>query len=575
MKRIGTVILLFLLLGTLVIPCFAAEDSPLSDENSADGVSESIDEEVPEDTSAVTEGSDDEPQPTAAPSGPPAGDSGGEPEQTAPPSAPPSDPPSSSEDHGDPSGGGQETPVSTPIRLVLDNENVYEGMTKAYKDGYVPTVNNGILTLVVPLIADGALKDNKLVVTPNLGAPNASPFEYKNYQKAFYLESHPVNRQDDAENADFVEAWLVWFDFPLKADRSNGTYSIVLDVQALDENGALVQKSITCYGTITDGVVTGANTDLPTAAGTGFGGGAVSAGFGGGSVSAGFGSGTEMKTPESQPKILIKSYTVSASPVTAGDDFTVTVTLWNTSETRSIQNMVVTVSCDSPSFVLKNDSSTIYVGDLEAGGSTDVELRYGTDLETPAQRYGVRLVMEYDNSDAVTLTSSGSVTVEVAQPLSVELSPFRMASEVNAGETIQLAFQVMNLGRGQVYNVRLELEVPGLEPVGTAFIGNMMAGTSAETSMNVFIGMKDGEDRYGFTSGILRLICEDASGQEFVQETDVATTVKELVIAPAADDGDEEEAVERASQWWISLAIGGAVIVVLATVALWKKRVKV
>ena len=507
MKRIVTVILFFLLLGILVVPCLAAEDSSSSEEAAAyiepaeasvDGASESVEAEEPEEASTAAEEPGGEPEQSAVVSDLPMEDSGDEPEQTAAPSD------TSSQSYREyteiPSGEVREATV----RLALDNENVYEGMTRAYKDGYVPTVNNGILTLVVPLIADGALKDNKIVVTPNLGAPNASPFEYKNYQKTFYLESHPVNYQDDAENVDFVESWLVRFDLPLKADRDNGTWSIVLDVQALDENGALVQKSITCYVTITDGVVIGANTDLPTA---------VSSSFGGGSVSAGFAGGTETKTPESQPKVLIKNYSVSDSPVTAGDEVTVVATLWNTSETRSIQNMVVTVSCDSSNFVLKNESSTFYIGDLEAGGSTDIEIKYSTDLETPAQRYSIRLAMEYDNSDAVTLSSSGSVMVEVAQAIKVELSPYRMASEVNSGEMIQMAFQVMNLGRGPVYNVRLELDVPGLNPVGTAFIGNMEAGTSADTSLNVFVSMKDEEERYGFTSGILRLIYEDVSGQ--------------------------------------------------------------
>ena len=553
MKRIVTVILFFLLLGILVVPCLAAEDSTSSETIlPEDGTSESFEDKEPKEASDTVEETRGESEQTAVFSELPMEESGEKPEQTTVPSDQTSDYPSSSDNTAAPSGEVLEASVS----LALDNENVYEGMDKAYKDGYLPIVENGVLTLVIPLIADGELKDDKIVVTPNLGDPNSSPFEYKNYQKTFYLSSNQVNRRDDAETVEYVESYLVCFDFSLKADRNNGTYSILLSVQARGENGALVQQSFTCYVTITDGVVTDASTAAPVA------------------VSSGFAGGTETKTPESQPKVLIKNYSVSDSPVTAGDEVTVVATLWNTSETRSIQNMVVTVSCDSSNFVLKNESSTFYIGDLEAGGSTDIEIKYSTDLETPAQRYSIRLAMEYDNSDAVTLSSSGAVMVEVAQAIKVELSPYRMASEVNSGEMIQMAFQVMNLGRGPVYNVRLELDVPGLNPVGTAFIGNMEAGTSADTSLNVFVSMKDEEERYGFTSGILRLIYEDVSGQEYVQETSIATTIKELVISAVADDGEELETAERASQWWISLVIGGAVIVGLTAVALWQKRAK-
>lgn len=521
MKTIRTMILIWMLLCASVLPCFAAEDN---------GASEDVILEInaaPADSVADVGG-------TAG-----AGDA---------PAEPPTETVPSPEDQPDLSDADGEIPLATASpRLALDNENVYEGMDKAYRDGYVPAVQDGILTLVVPLIADGALKDDKIVVTPNLGDPVSSPFIYKNYQKTFYLSTNPVNRQDGAENAEYAESWLVRFELPLRADRSSGTWPILLDVQAVGEDGAAVQQSFTCYVTITDGVVTGADAATPAA------------------VIAGAGVGAETGTPGSQPRVLVRRYTVSASPVTAGDEFTVVATLWNTSETQRVQNMVVAVSCDSENLVLKNESSTIYIGELAPGGSTDVALRYGADPETPAQRYGIRLTMEYDNSDAVTLSSAGSLTVEVVQPLRVELSPFHMASEVDAGETLELAFQVMNLGRSPVYNVHLALDVPGLDPVGSAFIGDMQGGTAADMGMKVFVGTKDEGERYGFTAGSLRLIYEDAGGTAYEQETEVSTTIRRLVIddASGVENGDEPA---RASQWWISLIIGGSVIAVLASV---------
>jgi hypothetical protein len=233
--------------------------------------------------------------------------------------------------------------------------------------------------------------------------------------------------------------------------------------------------------------------------------------------------------------------------------------------------MLVTVSTDSANFVLKNDTNTIFLGDLTAGATKDLELTYRTDLETPPQRYTINLNMEYDDSNAMTMSSSGSMMVEVAQAVEVELSPFYMDSEVNAGETVQLSFQVMNLGRGPVYNVRVELDVPGLSPTGTAFIGNMESGTSAEATMNVFVGMKEGDERYGYTSGTVRLIYEDVSGQKYVDETIVSTNIKELVISSA--DNKEEDEPERAIQWWAAVGLGVVVIVALIFFGGKKKRI--
>jgi hypothetical protein len=446
------------------------------------------------------------------------------------------------------------TAAATPVQMQIDDKNVYKGMDRAYKDGYVPQVTDGVVSLVMPLLISGDVQGNEITVTPNLGDTYSSPIQYRNYQKSFSLEDNQVNVSDmEGETVQTVSSYLVQFDLPLNSNRTNGVYPITLEVQARNASGATVQQSFTCYVTITDGKSTDTITDTATD-----------------TVSLHSG-GETAETPESKPRILVSSYSVDAVPVQAGEDFTVTVTLCNTSEDQDVQNMLVTVSTDSANFVLKNDTNTIFLGDLTAGATKDLELTYRTDLETPPQRYTINLNMEYDDSNAMTMSSSGSMMVEVAQAVEVELSPFYMDSEVNAGETVQLSFQVMNLGRGPVYNVRVELDVPGLSPTGTAFIGNMESGTSAEATMNVFVGMKEGDERYGYTSGTVRLIYEDVSGQKYVDETIVSTNIKELVISSA--DNKEEDEPERAIQWWAAVGLGVVVIVALIFFGGKKKRI--
>lgn len=434
-------------------------------------------------------------------------------------------------------------PVVSATSLRIDDANIYDGMDKAYRDGYLPQVADGTVTLVLPLVADGDIKGSQITVTPALGDALSSPIQYKNYQKTFTLEKHTVNREKSGgtQPEESMEAYLVCFAFPLKSERRNGTYAVSLGIQAQGASGNMIQQTYTCYFTVTDGRSTEAAEVITPQISTGM-------------------TVTE-EAPESQPRILVSKYSIDPSPVSAGESFTATVTLRNTSETMAVQNMVVTVSCDAAGLVLQNDSSTIYIDKLGAGETTDIELCYSSDLETPPQRYNINLSMSYDNSDAMSLASAGTLTVEVAQIPKVELGPFNLEPELNAGETIQLSFQVMNLGRSPIYNARVELSAPGLYPVGTGFIGNMEAGTAAATKLDVFVGMKEDEaERYGSTSGTVTLCYEDADGHEYTQEADISTTIKALVIeAPAADA--EEEA--PTGQWWIAVAIGAVVIALL------------
>lgn len=453
-------------------------------------------------------------------------------------------------------------PANQVVSFQIDDSNIYDGMDRAYKDGYVPQITDGTVTLVLPLLANGNIQGNRITVTPNLGDTASSPIQYKNYQKTFSLADNPVNVTGaEGEEIHTVSSYLVRFDFPLRADRKNGTYPIVLDIQATDENGNQIIQSYNCFVTITDAEPEKTNSGNTTPIYSG----------GGGYVAP-------TEPPVSNPRILVTKYEVNPDPVMAGEDFTVKVTLKNTSDEGAVQNMLVTVSSESTNLVLKNDTSTIFLGDLAAGGTTELELKYGTDRETPAQRYNIALTMDFDDEEAVSMVSSGFVTVEVSQPVDVELAPFTMPGEINAGETVQLSFQVMNLGRTGIYNARVELDVPGLSPSGNAFIGNMEAGTSATETLNVFAGMKEGDERYGYTSGVARLIYEDASGEEYTEEIDTTTNIKELVIATKNPVQEQEKAAKEQAQkiqWWVFVAAGGVIIVALALILGLRKRNRV
>ena len=429
----------------------------------------------------------------------------------------------------------EESPEPTVgTSLEIDDENVYEGMDKAYKNGYTPIVKDGKATVVVPLITDGKIKDDIITVTPGLGDTSSSPFVYKNYQRTVNLIDNAV------EEGTKVSSYLVRFDFLLSSERYNGVYPVTIDVQAqAEEDGSPIQQQFTTYVTITDGKDPNAPEPTP-----------------------------KPEKPKPQPKIIVGSYSINPSPAMAGEVFTATVTLKNTNEKRSVQNMAVTVSCDSPNFLLQNESNVIYIKKLSKGAETDLSLTYKTDLETPAGRYNIMLAVEYDDSDAATLSSSGTVPVTISQPLRVEMETPQIPTEVNAGDTMPLSFQVMNMGRSNVYNVRIELSADGLIPSETAFIGNMEAGVAMPGEMNVFVGTKDmsegyeGEEKYGFTSGKIILIYEDSDGQEYTEETEIFTTINPPVITPASTEPEEEP--EKAGQWWISVIIGGVVIAGLA-----------
>ena len=118
----------------------------------------------------------------------------------------------------------------------IDDQHIYEGMDRTYREGYVPQVGNGTATIVLPLVADGDMGDT-VTATPNLGEPDTSPFVFRNYQKTAYRARYEF----DGGRAN---AYLIRFDLLLSPDRVNGVYPVTIDVKGKDGDRGLYSSPL-------------------------------------------------------------------------------------------------------------------------------------------------------------------------------------------------------------------------------------------------------------------------------------------------------------------------------------------
>lgn len=432
-------------------------------------------------------------------------------------------------------GGGEGgNPMMAGGALKIDDANIYHGMERAYKDGYVPAVSGNTAEIVVPLKTDDTAEFDSVTVSLNLGGTENTPFVYKNYQKTFYKTVEKINGGNETS-----EVFLVSFSLELLQDRYNGTYPI--DVQVSYGKGVSeMSQSFIVYVGIADGK------DLEDE-----------------NAAEAVVAETEEK-PTSQPIIMISKSSVEPEKVSAGDDFEVKAVLKNTSKIKDIQNMSVTVTWSSEDIVLLEDSNMFYIDYIGREQTKEMVFKCRAGGKTADGRYEMKLDMSYDNTKAETLTSSGSIQVEITQPMKVELEVGEIPEEINAGDSLSVALQVMNLGRGSIYNARCNIEVPGLIADTSAFIGNMEGGSAAEGTLKLFAGTKqmnselEGE-QYGYTEGVIQLIYEDEDGKEYTEDYPVSTTIQALQMNMDKDTADDEEEVK--TQWGLAVAAGLAVLV--------------
>ena len=526
-KKILAVLLAFLFVASSPVTAFA-EDTVSTDESTATigTTSENGQTELLEQTGGDTE---PDPSESSQPTEPSQPTQPTEPSQPTQPTTPSTDPTDPSTEPTLPS--APDLPESTiPTALTIDTENIYDGMDKAYEDGYVPRTENGFMYIVLPMLSNGNIYQNRIKVSLGLGSGASSPFVMANYEKTFELETvTPKNSNEEKE------LFLIEFTVRLSSERINGVYPVAVNISGYDDSGTPIDCSYTIYVTITDGKSNQVTQPAP-----------------------------EVATAE--PVVYISNRVVQPDKVMAGEEFTLTVTLKNSLATKSVKNMLVKIDTGKLHINLLENTNVFQVDKIPAGGKTELTFRLASDASIPAGKYNLNFTFNYDSSKTLNLSSSGSTIVEIHQPANMELVTPRFAQSVTVGETIPLSLQVMNMGRDPMYNVRCTVSGFGFAPSNTGYIGTMDAGSSATTEVELYIialnasqGNENGS-QYGNTVGTVTLIYEDETGQEYRQETQFETTVNRPVVEVAQTASGEDAEEKAAGQWWISVLILGGVI---------------
>lgn len=451
---------------------------------------------------------------------------------------------------------GEESAASQVVditNLVLDNRNIYEGMEKSYAKGYEPTVKKKKVIIVLPLYEVAPTDIVSITATPDLGKTADSPFVYKNYQKTVTKSVQKINNSDETR-----EVFLVKFELPLQEERSDGVYPVKIKI-AYDSAEVTKEKEFITYIQLEASTVKRNDDEVPVQSDDA-------------EISGGAGDGGTMVQSETEklaePKIIVESSKQLPETIMAGDEFSLAVTLKNTNKKKDTQNITVTVSSDNAGVILREDSNVFFFEGLGIEKNMELVLDFKTDAKIEAGKYTINLEISYDNSDAVSLTSAGKIDFQVQQKQRIEFESGQFPTEVNAGDSVSMPIQVMNLGRNSIYNVRCIIETPGLSIDHSLFLGNVESGLAAEGELVIFAGMVNQEaateeERYGRTSGKLILIYEDESANEYREEKEIVTVVNALTIGQ--DEMKKGETAED-NDITLQLGIGISVVVVMAII---------
>ena len=417
------------------------------------------------------------------------------------------------------------TPTPPPVagQLTIDSHTLYPGMALTYAQGYVPTILNGRIYIVLPLL--GQTYDGRVTVTANLGETQDSPFIYGNY----------------SQTAAGYGKYVFGLEIPLLAERYNGTYPVELRADYLDVTGKQASQTFPVYVTITDGKTPPDPNEAP-------------------------------RQEVEKPELFISACKVEPETVGGEEEFSVAVTIDNIGAIRA-RSVRLSYGSEAAGIVPAETNNALHLENIASEDSAEVTIRMKTTKDVLAGQQPFYITLDYADLYGGVYTNTRTFLIQVTQPAVMGYDPVTLPKEIAAGETVSLPANVFNLGKSTLRNVTVTLSGAGLFPTSSVFLGDIPPGEAGYGEMKVFIGMlsmtEGYTESYGPTTGTYTVTYQDDQGVDHAEETQVSTEIKQPVIEGEKTEAQkqaEAEAKRAASQWWISVLVAFAAIAIIVAV---------
>ena len=188
------------------------------------------------------------------------------------------------------------------------------------------------------------------------------------------------------------------------------------------------------------------------------------------------------------PRVIVYSFPLTPQIPRAGQNFDMEITFLNTSSTRSVNNIRVTLEAtETPEqgavFTPVGGSNTLFVAYLAPGGTATQTVSMFTIPDAPPRVYAMRVHFEYQDEDYYIHESTELLSIPVAQFARLETEPptIFFPEFMSMWDTVELDFQIINSGRVLLHNMRVRIDGPfNTNPFGTGdanlFMGQLRVG---------------------------------------------------------------------------------------------------
>lgn len=296
------------------------------------------------------------------------------------------------------------------------------------------------------------------------------------------------------------------------------------------------------------------------------------------SYSSSYSSGSSSSDSDSEataPKLVITGYETKPEKIMAGETFTMTIHIQNTSKTTSVCNGKFLIGNEAGNFLPTSGSSAVYVESIPAGETGDIEIELKTSSDLAQKNYILVVKGDFDDGKGNSFTSSDNLSVPVYQEVKLALTDISMTPEtVGIDMEGSLMFTINNQGNASVNNVVVTVEDDAVT-AEDCYVGNIAGSSSAYATLNV-TGVQDNSEKGTIK---IKITYEDSEGNAGEMEQEIACAVSENVSVDwdYTDEYYDDEDEEFTFPIWLIvllciLVVAAIVVVVIILVKRKKKK---
>ena len=198
--------------------------------------------------------------------------------------------------------------------------------------------------------------------------------------------------------------------------------------------------------------------------------------------------GGDTSAVESKPRIIVTGFETNPGEVYAGDTFTVTIHVKNTSQEQAVTNVLFDMEAVESGteanttyavFLPTSGSSSVYTDSISPGSEFDIDIEMTAKTDLSQKPYVLTVKMKYDAGKEIDLTDEAKVSIPVLQEARYDTGDIQvMPASLSVGNQSNVMFSIYNMGKTTFYNLQVKYEGDSVEG-GDTFLGTLKPGETA------------------------------------------------------------------------------------------------